>query len=146
MMVVDTNSYIDLMKDCMLFCKEIQNNDTVPAEIKKRAQERMKLNAMRTAMEKQFATPEDREIWKNVDVPDRKNVEIPKSLLRDTVVYLQYIQACTDGDPKALAGSLLSSYRVFLKEKLEKAASDQELTELLTELEKLIHEEQTDLL
>lgn len=58
------------------------------------------------------------------------------ALVRDTLVFLKYVKACTDKEPKELAGNLLNSYAALIEENLQEVDPDQkqeweELKELI---------------
>lgn len=52
-------------------------------------------------------------------------MNIKFALIRDTLVYLRYIKACTDKEPKELAGSLLNSYAALIEKNLQVVDQDQ---------------------
>lgn len=63
-------------------------------------------------------------------------MNIKFALVRDTLVYLKYVKACTDKEPKELSGNLLNSYAALIEENLQEVDPDQkqeweELKELI---------------
>lgn len=64
-MEVNSNSYIDLTRDCIILCRAILKSD-VPAEIKELVKKRLSLLGINVGMNSQFASPEERSEWQKL--------------------------------------------------------------------------------
>lgn len=64
-MEVNSNSYIDLTRDCIILCKAIEKSNA-PVELKELATKRLSLVSINVNMNTQFALPEERKKWQKL--------------------------------------------------------------------------------
>lgn len=64
-MEVNSNSYIDLIRDCIILCKAIAKSDADP-EMKELAAKRLSLVAINVNMNVQFSLSEERKEWQKL--------------------------------------------------------------------------------